>query len=295
MNTSESLDSPSWAYVPLKRLRRPGDEFFEEGDLVCAQLAKHVVEDEAHSSDFCSTDDRADNMNSTEELSRNLADFQVREITCEVKGCSAEFSSLRAYEHHYKSLHKVRCRFCNRNFPTNYLLDLHVTENHDSLFATRVKRGELMYLCILKSCDSKFRTKDERMNHLVEMHCYPSDFRFLKERKHPEKSKKPKKPDIKTSEKNSKNKGSACTNDMEENDSSVCNTTENMTETNDFVMEVDSPKSSQEQTAENQFAGRIKSRGAPKTICFGRGAGRGFHRTGLSKSKNVKQKMVSDT
>ena len=41
---------------------------------------------------------------------------------------------LYSYEAHYSSFHRNICLECNRTFPSNFLLDLHILENHDVLF-----------------------------------------------------------------------------------------------------------------------------------------------------------------
>jgi hypothetical protein len=39
-----------------------------------------------------------------------------------------------SYEAHYGSFHRNICLECHRSFPSNFLLDLHILENHDVLF-----------------------------------------------------------------------------------------------------------------------------------------------------------------
>ena len=39
-----------------------------------------------------------------------------------------------SYEAHYSSFHRNTCLECHRTFPSNFLLDLHILENHDVLF-----------------------------------------------------------------------------------------------------------------------------------------------------------------
>ena len=52
------------------------------------------------------------------------------------------FSSLEEFESHFVKAHANRCTECKRNFPTEHFLNLHITENHDSLREARKARGE---------------------------------------------------------------------------------------------------------------------------------------------------------
>jgi hypothetical protein len=52
------------------------------------------------------------------------------------------FSSSEDYEVHYSQQHTNRCQECQRNFPSDHYLRLHITENHDSFAAVKRQRGE---------------------------------------------------------------------------------------------------------------------------------------------------------
>jgi hypothetical protein len=52
------------------------------------------------------------------------------------------FSSHEDYEIHYLQQHTNRCQECQRNFPYDHYLQLHITENHDSFAAVKRHRGE---------------------------------------------------------------------------------------------------------------------------------------------------------
>ena len=47
---------------------------------------------------------------------------------------SSFFFRVYSYEAHYSSFHRNTCLECRRTFPSNFLLDLHILENHDVLF-----------------------------------------------------------------------------------------------------------------------------------------------------------------
>ncbi|XP_044070637.1 zinc finger protein 511 [Siniperca chuatsi] len=106
----------------------------------------------------------------------------VSEFACHISGCSAVFSTLEEYEHHYNSLHRHVCCSCRRSLPSARLLDIHIQEWHDSLFTILAQRQD-MYQCLVEGCGQKFRTSKHRKDHLIRIHKYPPDFRFDKTRK----------------------------------------------------------------------------------------------------------------
>lgn len=52
------------------------------------------------------------------------------------------FTSVTDLEIHYLQQHTNRCHVCQKNFPSDHYLRLHVTENHDSFAAVRREREE---------------------------------------------------------------------------------------------------------------------------------------------------------
>ncbi|XP_068579436.1 zinc finger protein 511 isoform X1 [Cebidichthys violaceus] len=108
--------------------------------------------------------------------------LSVSEFACHISGCSAVFSSLEEYEHHYNSLHRHVCCSCRRSLPSARLLDIHLQEWHDSLFTILAQRQD-MYQCLVEGCGQKFRTSKHRKDHLIRIHKYPPDFRFDKTKK----------------------------------------------------------------------------------------------------------------
>ena len=49
-----------------------------------------------------------------------------------------------SYEAHYNSLHRHCCQNCQRSFPSTHLLEIHVLENHDTLFGMLATRKNLV-------------------------------------------------------------------------------------------------------------------------------------------------------
>ncbi|XP_062959274.1 zinc finger protein 511 isoform X2 [Cynocephalus volans] len=90
---------------------------------------------------------------------------RVPEFTCQVAGCCQVFDALEDYEHHYHTLHRNVCSFCRRAFPSGHLLDAHILEWHDSLFQILSERQD-MYQCLVEGCAHKFRTSEDRRDHM---------------------------------------------------------------------------------------------------------------------------------
>jgi hypothetical protein len=52
------------------------------------------------------------------------------------------FASYEEYDVHYQKMHTNRCSECQKNFPDEHILHLHISENHDPFVAARRERGE---------------------------------------------------------------------------------------------------------------------------------------------------------
>ncbi|XP_035394565.1 zinc finger protein 511 [Cygnus atratus] len=107
---------------------------------------------------------------------------RVSEFCCHISGCSQVFDTLEGYEHHYNTLHRNVCSFCKRSFPSGHLLDIHILEWHDSLFQIMAEKQN-MYKCLVEGCTEKFKSSNDRKDHLVTVHLYPADFRFGRPKK----------------------------------------------------------------------------------------------------------------
>ncbi|NXA42391.1 ZN511 protein, partial [Eudromia elegans] len=107
---------------------------------------------------------------------------KVSEFGCHVPGCCQLFDTLQGYEHHYNALHRNVCSSCKRSFPSGRLLDIHLSEWHDSLFQVLAEKQN-MYKCLVEGCTEKFKSSKDRKEHLVTVHLYPADFRFDKPKK----------------------------------------------------------------------------------------------------------------
>lgn len=78
-------------------------------------------------------------------------DHQSQAFSCSLPPqCSLSRSSFFTAEEldaHYQKYHAHMCRTCNRIFPDEGFLDLHLSEFHDPLMALRKERGEKTVCC----------------------------------------------------------------------------------------------------------------------------------------------------
>lgn len=102
----------------------------------------------------------------------------TQEIFCNVCGCDMVFDNVCSYQSHYNAMHRFICSECRKSLPTEHLLDLHLSEQHDSYFKARVERGERLYKCYLEECQELFLNPQERKEHCIKDHKFPSNFRF---------------------------------------------------------------------------------------------------------------------
>ena len=91
-------------------------------------------------------------------------------------------------EAHYNAKHRFSCQECGENLPSAHLLDLHISEIHDTYFQL-LSSKKASFECLLESCKKKFWNGEERRTHCLEIHSFPSDFKF-----DPVVKKRPKKP-----------------------------------------------------------------------------------------------------
>lgn len=224
----------SWLFKPTKRCFPPGHTFFEEGDICCSILLKQLF---------------------VPESIEQFISLTRPEFKCEVSDCNDYFQSIADYEGHYNSFHRHSCSSCHRAFPSNYLLEIHIAENHDPLFQTLVASSKFMFRCLVEACPDKFTLEKERKDHLVKLHKYPSDFRFNR----PSRKKK--------------RAGKSAYLNMH---------------VSEVSMEVDQVKGHHDErmgSDESVKAPKTSHVQAqlPRTICFGRGSVRSFHKHNVNK------------
>ncbi|KAF2466337.1 uncharacterized protein BDR25DRAFT_152776, partial [Lindgomyces ingoldianus] len=91
----------------------------------------------------------------------------------------ARFTSYEHFENHYRKAHLNRCLECDKNFPDEHFLDLHIAENHDPIQRLRMERGEKTFRCILSTCDRVCSTAEKRRLHCIDKHMFHRNYNFL--------------------------------------------------------------------------------------------------------------------
>ena len=105
---------------------------------------------------------------------------QVESIVCHhAPHGPLSFHSYAEYEKHYQRNHINRCSECQKNFPSDHFLNLHITEQHDTITAIKRERGDKTFACFVEGCDKVCSTWQRRRSHLVDKHMYPREFDFF--------------------------------------------------------------------------------------------------------------------
>ncbi|CAD6198791.1 unnamed protein product [Caenorhabditis auriculariae] len=87
---------------------------------------------------------------------------------CDVEGCLASLRSEFDAEQHYALVHAHQCSVCGKSFFNGHVLDIHLEESHDPMFATRLDRsppGSLLFRCLHVDCPIKFTNRRSRDEH----------------------------------------------------------------------------------------------------------------------------------
>lgn len=71
-----------------------------------------------------------------------------------------------------------QCSTCHTMLPTPYLLSLHVSEQHDSFFASQAAQRMPVFQCLVEGCNSTFCLAAQRHQHLSDFHQIPTDSGF---------------------------------------------------------------------------------------------------------------------
>ncbi|XP_014280097.1 zinc finger protein 511 [Halyomorpha halys] len=146
-------------------MRPINDPFFEEGDKICGVYTRVGIVDEDE-----------------EDLCHNV----MKTFQCDVPNCQLEFDNLLKYDLHYNSCHRYSCSECKKQLPSPHLLDLHISETHDSFFKAASERKP-MFKCFVEDCSVVSLTPKDRRSHCIEDHKFPHDFKFDSARKLPKK------------------------------------------------------------------------------------------------------------
>ncbi|XP_049295841.1 protein lethal(2)k10201 [Anopheles funestus] len=141
--------------------RAKDDEFFRDGNIYIKPFVKLGV-----LSEFPNADSEPEDV----------------EISCNVPDCNFFCQSVVEYELHYNAQHRYTCAQCKKSLPNAHLLDLHLSETHDSYFAAQVQAANRpMYACYLEECKHRSKDPAERRDHCIREHKFPHNFRFDKQ------------------------------------------------------------------------------------------------------------------
>uniref|UniRef100_A0A1B6CLS2 C2H2-type domain-containing protein n=1 Tax=Clastoptera arizonana TaxID=38151 RepID=A0A1B6CLS2_9HEMI len=136
--------------------RQPNDDLFVSGDQICRMFKREGIVD----------------IDEEQLCHKIISIFQ-----CELANCPREFTSILEYEDHYNSCHRFTCIVCKKSLPSSHLLDIHISETHDSFFLAQADRKP-MYKCYVEDCDVKSLNAAERKSHCIVEHKLPPNFRF---------------------------------------------------------------------------------------------------------------------
>ncbi|CAH1404658.1 unnamed protein product [Nezara viridula] len=137
-------------------VRQVDDPFFDEGNEVCGIYKKIGIIDEDE---------------------EDLCHEVMKTFKCDVPNCQLEFDNLLNYDLHYNSSHRYSCSECKKQLPSPHLLDLHISETHDSFFKAASERKP-MFKCFVEDCPAVSLTPKDRRSHCIEDHKFPHDFKF---------------------------------------------------------------------------------------------------------------------
>ena len=98
-------------------------------------------------------------------------------IPCIVSGCDVKLSKLSDMTNHYNQFHFHKCIECNRCYPSERLLSLHISELHDSYFYV-MSLKKPSYVCLVDGCDVLSISDEARTLHLKVNHLFPKSFSF---------------------------------------------------------------------------------------------------------------------
>ena len=98
-------------------------------------------------------------------------------IACPYAHCSARFNNVQSYDLHINMTHMYRCSECGMDFVSERLLDMHMSEIHDSYFAVLSKKLA-SYQCVVEGCPEMFWSNKDRRKHLLSVHNFPWTYDF---------------------------------------------------------------------------------------------------------------------
>lgn len=71
-----------------------------------------------------------------------------------------------------------QCSDCLSVLPTPYILSIHISEQHDSFFASQATQRMNVFRCLVEGCSSTFSSAAQRHQHLLDLHQIPLESCF---------------------------------------------------------------------------------------------------------------------
>ncbi len=71
-----------------------------------------------------------------------------------------------------------QCCMCHSVLPTPYLLSVHISEQHDSFFASQAAQRMPVFQCLVEGCNNSFCSAVQRHQHLTDLHQIPAESGF---------------------------------------------------------------------------------------------------------------------
>lgn len=106
-------------------------------------------------------------------------------IKCSIPPCHSNpisFNDYFAYEAHIVDTHNFLCLECQKRFPSEAFLNIHIDENHNPFFQISKEKGEKVYKCFQYSltggCKKICIDRRKRRLHMIDKHAYPRNFNF---------------------------------------------------------------------------------------------------------------------
>jgi len=106
-------------------------------------------------------------------------------INCSIPPCHlnpTSFNDYLTYEAHIVDTHNYLCLECQKRFPSEAFLNIHIDENHNPFFEIRKEKGEKVYKCFNYSlsdgCKKVCIDRRKRRLHMIDKHAYPRNFNF---------------------------------------------------------------------------------------------------------------------
>jgi predicted aldo/keto reductase-like oxidoreductase len=87
--------------------------------------------------------------------------------------CEECYDFVDNLEDHVSEFHNCECMKCHQTFPNPKILEVHVLEYHDTMFAFLAKKQN-MYQCV-SDCSQLFPTRIARNDHLIHQHFWSTE------------------------------------------------------------------------------------------------------------------------